>query len=497
MKKTGFKDCFQRFNSYRYSAALRGELWQLFAGVQYRRRPALYQRLVRAAGEPLPPELVAELEQEEAREREEAEAGAGGGAEAETAAGAEAETEAGVEAEEEAEAGRAETERAAEVDTSTTSGGTVEAGAGTASGAGGEGAAAETAEGTTATSSSASEMLTPRAAADGGDMFTPGAPTTDGGGEHVDFSTPPSTLPALHTPFTADTAAAPGAGSGDGGAGKKEAIEPSTPSPASHAAAAAVSAKRNEIEDETESKDGTPSSLGRRKRRERDVLPEIEEKAFAKIKDQIEKDLPRTFPAHPLLDGIGRDALKRVLFAYARHNPSVGYCQGMNFLTALLLLLMEEEAAFWCLAAIVEDILPGYFTNTMLASAVDQAVLQALVEERFPRIAAALETSGAPLAAVSASWFLTLYVNQLPWECALRVWDVLLFERTRAVLFQTALALVDLNAQKLLAAAAEDKLMECVVTLAPGAFDGSGLLAVATSGFADVTWWGCTAAEFS
>ena len=34
----------------------------------------------------------------------------------------------------------------------------------------------------------------------------------------------------------------------------------------------------------------------------------------------------------------------------------------------------------------------------------DQAVLQALVEERFPRINAALETSGAPLAAVSASW---------------------------------------------------------------------------------------------
>lgn len=92
----------------------------------------------------------------------------------------------------------------------------------------------------------------------------------------------------------------------------------------------------------------------------------------------------------------------------------------MNFLTALLLLLMEEEAAFWCLAAIVEDILPGYFTNTMLASAVDQAVLQSLMEERFPRISAALETGGAPLAAVSASWFLTLYVNQLPWECALR-----------------------------------------------------------------------------
>jgi hypothetical protein len=28
------------------------------------------------------------------------------------------------------------------------------------------------------------------------------------------------------------------------------------------------------------------------------------------VKSQVDKDLPRTFPAHPLLDGIGRDALK-------------------------------------------------------------------------------------------------------------------------------------------------------------------------------------------
>jgi len=34
-----------------------------YAGVQYRRRPALYMRLVAAAGEPLPPELAHELQQ--------------------------------------------------------------------------------------------------------------------------------------------------------------------------------------------------------------------------------------------------------------------------------------------------------------------------------------------------------------------------------------------------------------------------------------------------
>lgn len=39
------------------------------------------------------------------------------------------------------------------------------------------------------------------------------------------------------------------------------------------------------------------------------------------------QDIPRTFPGHPALDEHGRDSLRRLLLAYAQHNPSVGYCQ--------------------------------------------------------------------------------------------------------------------------------------------------------------------------
>ncbi len=42
---------------------------------------------------------------------------------------------------------------------------------------------------------------------------------------------------------------------------------------------------------------------------------------------QIEKDLHRTFPGHPLMDRRGRAALRRILAAYSRRNDSVGYCQ--------------------------------------------------------------------------------------------------------------------------------------------------------------------------
>ena len=46
----------------------------------------------------------------------------------------------------------------------------------------------------------------------------------------------------------------------------------------------------------------------------------------------------------------------------------------MNFVAGSLLLLMDEEDAFWSLAVIVEDLLPGYFSLQMLAPQVGTLV---------------------------------------------------------------------------------------------------------------------------
>lgn len=55
----------------------------------------------------------------------------------------------------------------------------------------------------------------------------------------------------------------------------------------------------------------------------------------------IQRDIARTFPAHDFFKeagGLGQDSLYRVSKAYAIYDAEVGYCQGLSFVAATLLL---------------------------------------------------------------------------------------------------------------------------------------------------------------
>ncbi|XP_076947867.1 uncharacterized protein LOC143619931 isoform X2 [Bidens hawaiensis] len=206
-----------------------------------------------------------------------------------------------------------------------------------------------------------------------------------------------------------------------------------------------------------------------------------------KWKGQIEKDLPRTFPGHPALDGHGRNALRRLLTAYARHNPSVGYCQAMNFFAGLLLLLMPEENAFWALLGILDDYFEGYYSVEMIESQVDQLVFEELVRERFPKLVNHLDYLGVQVAWVSGPWFLSIFMNMLPWESVLRVWDVLLFKGNRVMLFRTALALMEFYGPALVTTKDAGDAITLLQSLAGSTFDSSQLVLTACMGYHNVS----------
>ncbi|XP_071708062.1 uncharacterized protein [Rutidosis leptorrhynchoides] len=205
-----------------------------------------------------------------------------------------------------------------------------------------------------------------------------------------------------------------------------------------------------------------------------------------KWKGQIEKDLPRTFPGHPALDEGGRNALRRLLTAYARHNPSVGYCQAMNFFAGLLLLLMPEENAFWALLGILDDYFEGYYSEEMIESQVDQLVFEELVRERFPKLVNHLDYLGVQIAWISGPWFLSIFMNMLPWESVLRVWDVLLFQGNRVMLFRTALALMELYGPALVTTKDAGDAVTLLQSLAGSTFDSSQLVLTACMGYQNV-----------
>ncbi|XP_055342739.1 TBC1 domain family member 30-like [Paramacrobiotus metropolitanus] len=154
-----------------------------------------------------------------------------------------------------------------------------------------------------------------------------------------------------------------------------------------------------------------------------------------------------------------RSLLKRVLLAYARFRPSVGYCQGFNIIAAVILDVVDkdEEEALKIMIYLIEHVLPpNYFANDLEALTIDLSVFQELVSNYLPALSShldklrkqSLEERGAnggyepPLTNLfSIQWFLTLFATCLQHEATLRVWDCI-FLYGSVILMKTALVLL-------------------------------------------------------
>ena len=118
----------------------------------------------------------------------------------------------------------------------------------------------------------------------------------------------------------------------------------------------------------------------------------------------------------------------------------------MNFIAAFLLLAgLKEEDAFWCLIALVDRVVPGYFSEGMAAAKLDQRVFARLLHIHLPAVGLHLETlapDNIVCGIISSQWLLTLFVNVLPTDVTMRIWDRVFATGSRAPLFAACIALL-------------------------------------------------------
>lgn len=207
------------------------------------------------------------------------------------------------------------------------------------------------------------------------------------------------------------------------------------------------------------------------------VMPDLDAAWGAKVAQDIELDLGRAFADADAEVNTpeGRAKLRRVLRAYALRNPAVGYCQGMNFIAGLLLLVVPEETAFWALAHMVEEVSPLCFSPPLLGTRADMRALADLLATELPALHQHCAALHLDLELLAGHWLLVYFVNIFPPPVALRVLEAAMAEGSD-VTFAVALAFLRRVEAELLACDDLHELSQRIRRAQAATYDADALL---------------------
>ncbi|KAK3095820.1 hypothetical protein FSP39_019638 [Pinctada imbricata] len=169
------------------------------------------------------------------------------------------------------------------------------------------------------------------------------------------------------------------------------------------------------------------------------------------LSEPITMDLHRTFPDNIYFTGTEgfRKPLNNVLVALAHKNIERGYCQGMNFVAGMLLIVLkDEEKAFWLMDTLINGILPDFYAPDMRSVKAEQELLGEIIRWKAPELHAHLESIGVQWFLIGTKWFLCLFADVMPVETVLRIWDCLFYEGPK-ILLRVAATLILQNSSKL------------------------------------------------
>ncbi|CDW75098.1 tbc domain-containing protein [Stylonychia lemnae] len=180
------------------------------------------------------------------------------------------------------------------------------------------------------------------------------------------------------------------------------------------------------------------------------------------IRGKFWMDLARTFANDSFYTSKeNQDSIERILQAYVRRNPTIGYCQGMNFIVGRLRKYLKEEVqysiqmnyqqeTFWLFCMIIECYLPFDYFEMMIGVLIDQKVFMKMVEAQFKDLFNKFKDLGFDFAILAFQWFLCIFTYNMPEDTALSIIDVFLLKGSKT-LFQVGITLIQLIESQIIA----------------------------------------------
>merc|ERR1712008_157062 len=130
-------------------------------------------------------------------------------------------------------------------------------------------------------------------------------------------------------------------------------------------------------------------------------------------------DVQRTFPNCPAFqEEGGPDQLRRVLRSLAANDTELGYCQSLNFIAGVFVMVLRDERAA-VLAVQQLFVKLGtrmWYTDGMRQLRADTCVLEDLLQERLTGVFRVLRRYKFDLLFVTSKWFLCLFATTLEGE---------------------------------------------------------------------------------
>ncbi|KAF2072092.1 hypothetical protein CYY_006591 [Polysphondylium violaceum] len=177
-----------------------------------------------------------------------------------------------------------------------------------------------------------------------------------------------------------------------------------------------------------------------------DYFIELCKKSENEHTEQIDLDIPRTFPNNKrFFTKRSKKDLLNVLQSYSYHNSKVGYCQGMSYIAGVLLMFLSVEDSFWALVALLERETMGYYIPGMPQLISDSILFQKILEIENQSLGIHLTKNGMDPLLYVTPWWMCFFTTLPEWGYVMRMWDVVLFEGINS-LFRISIVILKYSA---------------------------------------------------